>query len=89
MDGGMALRAAPFFAGLEWGALATRHVPPPFEPTLLGDADTRNFWHASMDESDAATIGAGLTATSPDRERATAGVGCKRARHDRASWEGF
>ena len=57
----MAARA--FFAGrVEWAALAEKRVPPPHEPTILGAADTRNFWHACLDEPDAERIGAALAA---------------------------
>ena len=35
-------------------------VPPPSKPTLLGAADTRNFSHCSLDESDAERVGVPL-----------------------------
>ena len=61
------LRSRAFFASFEWEVLAARQMPPPHEPTLLGAADTRNFWHASFDESpsEVQRVGAGLTAGTP------------------------
>ncbi|KAL1495296.1 hypothetical protein AB1Y20_017156 [Prymnesium parvum] len=54
------LRAHPFFAPIDWRRLARREEPPPRRPTILGAADTRNFSHCSLDEEDAAAVGAPL-----------------------------
>lgn len=55
-----------FFEGVDWHALAEKRVPPPHAPTILGAADTRNFWHACLDEPDAKRFGAGLKAADGD-----------------------
>ena len=60
----LGVRSHAFFDGIDWAALRERRLLPPHEPALLGAADTRNFWHASLDEPDAARIGAGLVATA-------------------------
>ena len=57
------VRELAVLGSLEWAALEARRLPRPSRPsrpTLLGSADTRNFSHRSLDESDAARVGAPL-----------------------------
>ena len=93
-----AVRAHAFFAPIDFDALRAHQLPPPHEPTLLGDADTRNFFHASLAEPDAGRIGVGLTGdteASPaeDDDSPSTQAPPKRLRGQRAAaldcWEGF
>jgi serine/threonine protein kinase len=58
-----------------WGELGAGRVPPPHLPSLLGAADTRNFWHANLDEPDAVAVGVGLTGRAPPPPTGGEGAG--------------
>lgn len=69
-DGGRSgdgVRGCAFFAPVDLEALLARQLPPPHEPSVLGAADTRNFFHANLDEPDADAVGVGLVALSPSK----------------------
>ena len=68
------LHASRFFADVDWQALSSRDVVPPFKPNLLGNADTRNFAHCSTGETILDTmIGAPLEADAVESSSASEG----------------
>ncbi|PVH71899.1 kinase-like protein [Cadophora sp. DSE1049] len=42
-DGAEELKRHPFFAGIEWEALAKKFITPPFKPELKSETDISNF----------------------------------------------
>jgi hypothetical protein len=65
------LRSCRFFSSLDWAAMLARRVPAPVVPSLLGDADTRNFSHCSLahvglDEQVGVPLDAGALDTALD-----------------------
>ena len=67
------LKAHPFFADIEWEALARKKVVPPFKPKLKSVLDTSNFdpeftnalQNSSSLNARAAALAAGITASTP------------------------
>lgn len=85
------VREQSFFANTDWELLARREVAPPYRPILLGAADTRNFSHCSLDESDAKRVGAPLSA-SPEWGGGVAAFGGEDRREEEwhhSCWDDF
>ena len=93
------IRGQSFFGSIDWEALRSRRLMPPAVPTVLGEADTRNFSHCNLDEPDALSVGAPLM---PAERTASDAAACespvspispsaKRPRAARLSneWKGF
>lgn len=67
------LKAHPFFADIDWEALARKKVVPPFKPKLKSVLDTSNFdpeftnalQNSSSLNARAAALAAGITASTP------------------------
>jgi len=95
------LRGVPFFAGLDWEALAERRVAPPTVPALLGDADTRNFSHCSLAEGsldeqvglplDAGALSSTILSRAASHESDLDSLESRSKRHKvmQDYWEGF
>ena len=46
-----AVKAHPFFTGLDWEACAHKVIPPPFKPAIFSDKDLRYFDTAFVSEA--------------------------------------
>ena len=55
------IKASEFFSDLDWDALFSKSVPPPFVPRVRGDADFSNFDEEFTEEPVKDSVGSALT----------------------------
>ncbi|KAA0152224.1 hypothetical protein FNF29_04088 [Cafeteria roenbergensis] len=68
------IKSHPFFAGVDWAALARREIPPPWTPGVRGSDDT-SFFSPEFTRLDIASVGVapGTSAAAPGQLASASG----------------